>query len=70
MKKQHQSERLDMTRSVPRRRLLAASAGIAFLALAGHTGSTALAADFSGQTIEFLIPFEVGGGPASPPSRW
>jgi hypothetical protein len=51
-----------MTRSVPRRRLLAASAGIAFLALAGHTGSTALAADFSGQTIEFLIPFEVGGG--------
>jgi tripartite-type tricarboxylate transporter receptor subunit TctC len=51
-----------MKGSLSRRDLLAASAGIAALALVGHGGSGALAADFSGETIEFMIPFEVGGG--------
>ncbi len=51
-----------MTRSLNRRHLLAATAGIAALAIAGHTGGEARAADFSGETIEWIIPFEVGGG--------
>jgi tripartite-type tricarboxylate transporter receptor subunit TctC len=51
-----------MRRPLIRRRLLAASAAAVALAVAGHGGGLAHAADFSGQTIEFVIPFEVGGG--------
>jgi len=51
-----------MQRSLIRRHLLATGAAVAALALSGLPGNQARAADFSGESIEFIIPFEVGGG--------
>ena len=51
-----------MQRSLIRRHLLATSAAIATLVVANLPGNQARAADFSGETVEFTIPFEVGGG--------
>lgn len=50
-----------MQRSPTRRQLLA---GVTFagLVLAGLAGGQAQAVDFSGKTVEFTIPFSVGGG--------
>ena len=44
------------------RRTALAAAGAAIVALSGLAGGQAMAADFSGKRIEWIIPFKEGGG--------